>query len=60
MVKQKPDQHYQLKSLNHRFVDNTSALRSMIKAVNETVVLKIAAQLMCRFKQQNDKKALCP
>ncbi|MFB0495383.1 hypothetical protein [Mucilaginibacter sp. OAE612] len=41
MVKQKPDQHYQLKSLNHRFVDNTSALRSMIKAVNETVVPKI-------------------
>ncbi len=40
MVKQKPDQHYQLKSLNHRFVDNPSALRSMIKAVNESIVPK--------------------
>ncbi|UOE51918.1 hypothetical protein MTO98_12590 [Mucilaginibacter sp. SMC90] len=36
MAKQKPDQHYQLKSLNHRFVDNTSALRSMIKAIKRS------------------------
>jgi len=27
MVKQKPDQHYQLKSLNHRFVDNTFSIK---------------------------------
>ncbi|WPV01256.1 hypothetical protein SNE26_05680 [Mucilaginibacter sp. cycad4] len=40
-------------------IDNASALRSMIKAVKKLLYLK-SAQVMCKFKQQNDKNGLYP